>query len=86
MEAAFPSRIALTTKDGQVVTFSKHTDPVVTPGVMSPTGKVVVSASFMAGRTMVEWHDVRTDEISPRCRSTATSVRLPWPKTASWSP
>ncbi len=46
-----------------MVTFSKHADPVVTPGVMSPTGKVVVSASFMAGRTMVEWHDVRTDEI-----------------------
>jgi hypothetical protein len=63
-EAAFPARIALTTKDGQVVTFSRHEDPIVTPGVMSPTGKVVVSASFMSGRTMVEWHDVRTDVIS----------------------
>jgi len=62
-EAAFPARIAVTTKDGTVVTFSRHTDPIVTPGVMSPTGKVVVSASFMAGRTMVEWHDVRNDEI-----------------------
>ncbi len=63
-QAAFPARLALTTKDGQIVTFSPHEDPIVTPGVMSPTGKVVVSASFMAGRTMVEWHNVRTDEIS----------------------
>jgi hypothetical protein len=31
---------------------------------MAPTGKVVVSASFMAGRTMVEWHHLRNDEIS----------------------
>src|SRR5258705_6336220 len=42
-EAAFPARLALTTKDGQVLTFSPHEDPVVTPGVMAPTGKVVVS-------------------------------------------
>ena len=64
VEAAFPARLALTTKDGQVLTFSPHEDPVVTPGVMAPTGKVVVSASFMAGRTMVEWHHLRNDEIS----------------------
>jgi hypothetical protein len=32
---------------------------------MSPTGKVVVSASYMGGRTMVEWHQVRNDEIAP---------------------
>jgi hypothetical protein len=63
-EAAFPARLALTTKDGQILTFSPHNDPVVTPGVMAPTGKVVVSASFMAGRTMVEWHHLRNDEIS----------------------
>lgn len=63
-EAAFPARIALTTKDGQILTFSPHSDPVVTPGVMAPSGKVVVSASFMAGRTMVEWHHLRNDEIS----------------------
>ena len=63
-EAAFPARLALTTKDGQVLTFSPHEDPVVTPGVMAPTGKVVVSASFMAGRTMVEWHHLLNDEIS----------------------
>ena len=63
-EAAFPARLALTTKDGQILTFSPHEDPVVTPGVMAPTGKVVVSASFMAGRTMVEWHHLRNDEIS----------------------
>ena len=41
-EAAFPARLALTTKDGQVITFSPHEDPIVTPGVMAPTGKVVV--------------------------------------------
>src|ERR1043165_9694728 len=63
--AAFPARLALTTKDGQIVTFSPHEDPIVTPGVMSPNGKVVVSASYMGGQTMVEWHDVRTDQIAP---------------------
>ena len=63
-EAAFPARLALTTKDGQILTFSPHNDPVVTPGVMAPTGKVVVSASFIAGRTTVEWHHLRNDEIS----------------------
>jgi hypothetical protein len=63
-EAAFPARLALTTKDGQILTFSPHEDPVVTPGVMAPTANVVVSASFMAGRTMVEWHHLRNDEIS----------------------
>ena len=63
-EAAFPVRLALTTSDGHVVTFSPHDDPVVTPGVMAPTGKVVVSADSHAGRTMVEWHHVRNDEIS----------------------
>ena len=63
-EAAFPARVALTTKDGEILTFSPNEDPVVTPGVMAPTGKVVVSASFMAGRTMVEWHHLRNDEIS----------------------
>jgi hypothetical protein len=62
-EAAFPAKLALTTKDGQVVTFVPHDPPIVTPGVMDPTGKVVVSASAMGGRTMVEWHDVRTDGI-----------------------
>jgi hypothetical protein len=63
-EAAFPERLAVTTKDGQVLTFSPHEAPVVTAGVMAPTGEVVVSASTMAGRTTIEWHHVRTDEIS----------------------
>ncbi len=63
-EAAFPARLAVTTKDGQVLTFSPHETPVVTPGVMAPTGEVVVSASTMAGRTTIEWHHVRTDQIS----------------------
>jgi hypothetical protein len=64
VQAAFPARLALTTRKGHVVTFSPNTDPVVTPGVMSPTGKVVVSATFMSGRTLIEWHDLRTDEIT----------------------
>jgi hypothetical protein len=63
-EAAFPARLAVTTKDGQVLTFSPHAQPVVTQGVMSPTGKVVVSAEAANGRTTVEWHDVRTDSVS----------------------
>lgn len=63
-EVAFPARLALTTKDGKIVTFSPHEDPIVTPGVPSPTGEVVVSASSMQGRTMVEWHDVKTDKIT----------------------
>ncbi len=63
--SAFPARLALTTKDGNIVTFSPHDDPVVTPGVMAPTGKVVVSASYMGGRTMVEWHQLSNDEVAP---------------------
>ena len=61
--AAFPARLALTTKDGYIVTYSPYEDPVVTPGVMSPTGRVVVSASYTGGRTTVEWHQVRNDEV-----------------------
>ncbi|MEY2523110.1 MAG: hypothetical protein QOJ66_1675 [Ilumatobacteraceae bacterium] len=63
-EAAFPARLALTTKDGQILSFSPHEDPVVTPGVMAPTGSVVVSASFMSGRTTVDWHLLRNDSIT----------------------
>ena len=64
-QAAFPARLALTTHDGQVITFSPHDEPpVVTPGVMAPSGNVVVSASPLHDRTRVEWHDVRTDVIS----------------------
>jgi hypothetical protein len=63
-EAAFPARLSATTKDGHVLTFAPHEEPIVTPGVMSPTGQVVVSASFTKGRTMIEWHDLRTDVIS----------------------
>lgn len=63
-EAAFPARLAVTTKDGQVLTFSPHAKPVVTHGVMAPTGKVVVSAAVAGGRTTVDWHDVRTDAVS----------------------
>src|SRR6478672_9504200 len=63
-EAAFPARLALTTSDGHIVTFSPHDDPVVTPGVTAPSGQVVVSADSHAGRTMVEWHHLRNDQIS----------------------
>ncbi|HZX53924.1 MAG TPA: hypothetical protein VFE86_04550 [Ilumatobacteraceae bacterium] len=63
-EAAFPARLALTTTDGHVVTFSPNDDPVVTPGVMAPSGNVVVSADSNAGRTLVEWHHLRNDAIS----------------------
>jgi hypothetical protein len=63
-EAAFPARLALTTKDGHVVTFSPHATPVVTAAVMAPTGKVMVSADALGGHTTVKWHDLRTDAIS----------------------
>jgi DNA-binding beta-propeller fold protein YncE len=63
-EAAFPARLALTTKDGHVVTLSPHATPVVTAAVMAPTGKVMVSADALGGHTTVEWHDLRTDVIS----------------------
>jgi hypothetical protein len=62
--AAFPARLALTTSDGHIVTFSPDDDPVVTPGVMAPRGNVVVSADSRAGRTAVEWHHLHNDEIS----------------------
>src|SRR4051812_38081548 len=64
-QAAFPARLALTTTDGHIVTFSPHDDPVVTPGVMAPNGNVVVSADSNAGRTVVESHHLRDDAISP---------------------
>jgi len=63
-ESAFPARLSLTTTDGKVLTFSPDDDPIVTQGVMAPTGKVVVSTSFTNGRTMIEWHDIRTDIIT----------------------
>jgi hypothetical protein len=63
-EAAFPARLAVTSKDGKVMTFSPGDDAVVTPGVMNPTGDVVVSADVSNGRTTIEWHRVRNDEIS----------------------
>ncbi len=47
-----------------MLTFSPHEEPIVTEGVMAPTGKVVVSSSVTHGRTMIEWHDVRTDVIT----------------------
>jgi hypothetical protein len=61
---AFPARLAVTAADGKVSTFSPGADPIVTPGVMNPTGEVVVSSDSFNGRTMIEWHHVRTDVIS----------------------
>jgi hypothetical protein len=63
-EVAFPARLAVTAKDGKVSTFSPGADPIVTPGVMNPTGEVVVSTDSFNGRTMIEWHHVRNDVIS----------------------
>jgi len=64
IRAAFPSRLALTAKDGHVVTFSPDEDPIDTPGVMGPSGDVVVSSDTVAGVSTIEWHSVRTDQIS----------------------
>ena len=64
IQAAFPSRIALTRRDGHVLTFSPGQTPIDTPGVMGPSGDVVVSSDTLAGVSTVEWHRVSTDEIS----------------------
>lgn len=64
VQAAFPARLATITKGGHVATFSPNASPVVTEGVMAPTGQVAVSAAILSGRTTVEWHDLRTDVIS----------------------
>ena len=67
-EAAFPPRLSLTTKDGQVVTFAPHSTPVITPAVSSPTGKVAVGAVVAAGATTVEWHDLTNDVVTASIR------------------
>lgn len=64
IQAAFPSRLALTAKDGHVFTLSPGQDPIDTPGVMNPTGEVVVSSDTLAGISTIEWHHVRNDQIS----------------------
>jgi hypothetical protein len=63
-EPAFPDRLALTTNDGHVITFSEGRDPIDTPGVMGPSGSVVVSSDTIDGRSTIEWHQLLTDEIS----------------------
>jgi hypothetical protein len=62
--AAFPARLAVTAKPGHVITFSPDQDPIVTPGLMGPAGNVVVSSDTFGDRSRIEWHDVRTDQIS----------------------
>jgi hypothetical protein len=64
IQTAFPPRLALTAKDGHVLTFSPGEDPIDTPGVMGPTGEVVVSSDTVAGVSTIAWHDVRTDQVS----------------------
>lgn len=63
-EAAFPPRLSVTTKDGQIVTFAPHATPVVTPAVSAPTGKVAVSAVAAAGVTTIAWHDLSNDAVT----------------------
>lgn len=63
-EAAFPARLAVSAKDGKVVTFSPGADPIVTAGASSPTGEIVVSSDTFGGRSTIEWHHLRTDRIS----------------------
>jgi hypothetical protein len=61
--AAFPARLAVSAKDGKVVTFSSGVDPIVTAGASSPTGEVVVSSDTIGGRSMIEWHRLHNDHI-----------------------
>ncbi|MEY2443596.1 MAG: hypothetical protein QOE00_176 [Ilumatobacteraceae bacterium] len=62
--AGFPPRLALTTKDGQVVTFAPHSEPVVTAAVVAPTGEVAVAATVTGGATTIEWHDLANDAVT----------------------
>jgi hypothetical protein len=62
--AAFPARLAVTAKPGHVITFSPDQDPIVRPGLMGLAGNVVVSSDTFGDRSTIEWHDVRTDQIS----------------------
>lgn len=63
-QAAFPPRLALTTKDSEIVTFSPHADPVSTWGVIAPTGSVAATTKFADGQTTIRWHDLKTDAIT----------------------
>ena len=42
-QAAFPAKLALTTKNGEIVTYSPDAPFVLTNGVMAPTGTVFVA-------------------------------------------
>jgi hypothetical protein len=63
-EAAFPPRLSLTTKDGQIVTFAPHATPIITPAVSAPSGKVAVSAVTAEGVTTIAWHDLSNDAVT----------------------
>ena len=67
-EAAFPARLSLTTKDGEIVTYAPHATPVITPAVSAPSGKVAVSAVAAAGATTIEWHDLTNDAVTASIR------------------
>ncbi len=64
IEAAFPARLAVIGKGGNTATFSPGVDPIVTDGLTSPTGEVVVSSDTFNNRSNVEWHQTGTDRIT----------------------
>lgn len=61
---AFPTRLALTTKDGKITTFSPHSDPLTIAAVAAPAGRVAVSAEVANGSTTVRWHELATDAVT----------------------
>jgi hypothetical protein len=63
-EAAFPARLAVIGKGGNTATFSPGSDPIVTDGLTSPTGDVVVSSDTFNNRSNIEWHRTQDDRIT----------------------
>jgi hypothetical protein len=64
IEAAFPARLAVIGKGGNTATFSPGVDPIVTDGLTSPTGEVVVSSDTFDNRSNIEWHETEDDRIT----------------------
>jgi hypothetical protein len=64
MQIKFPARLAVIGKGGNTATFSPGVDPIVTDGLTSPTGGVVVSSDTFNNRSNIEWHQTRTDRIT----------------------
>jgi hypothetical protein len=63
-EAAFPARLEVIGKGGNTATFSPGADPIVTDGLTSPTGDVVVSSDTFNNRSNIEWHQTSNDRIT----------------------